>query len=96
MKSDGHLGRNFLAGASGDAIDLVPAAAGHNLRLLRAWLIWILAVLPSLLAIRVTMAPRPTPQLAAEDIAFFAGDELWRRAHQAVAQSCHFKQKMQL
>jgi IS5 family transposase len=36
LKSDGHLGRNFLAGAAGDAINVIVVAAGHNLRLLRA------------------------------------------------------------
>jgi hypothetical protein len=29
MKADGHLGRNVLAGAAGDAIHLVLAVAGH-------------------------------------------------------------------
>jgi IS5 family transposase len=51
LKEDGHLGRNFLAGAAGDAINVVLAAAGHNLRLLRAWLIRFLVALISLLAI---------------------------------------------
>ena len=63
LKSDGHLGRNFLAGASGDAINVTLAAAGHNLRLLRAWLIRLLAFLLSLLAISAPTAPKPTPQL---------------------------------
>ncbi len=49
MKSDGHLGRNFLNGTEGDATNLVLAAAGHNLRLLRAWLARLLAFLLSLL-----------------------------------------------
>jgi IS5 family transposase len=48
-KSDGHLNRNFLLGADGDAINLVLVAAGHNLRLLRAWLAGLLALLLSLL-----------------------------------------------
>ena len=48
MKSDGRLGRDFLAGAGGDATDLVLAAAGHHLRLLRAWLAWLSAFLLSL------------------------------------------------
>ena len=65
MKEDGQLGRNFLAGATGDAINVVLAAAGHNLRLLRAWLVRLLAFLLSLLAIGVTRAPIPAPQLAA-------------------------------
>ena len=50
MKSDGHLGRNFLRGTEGDAANLVLAAAGHNLRLLRAWLARLFALLLSLLA----------------------------------------------
>src|SRR4051812_16533854 len=49
MKGDGHLGRNFLLGTEGDAANLV-LAAGHNLRLLRAWLARLLALLLSLLA----------------------------------------------
>lgn len=49
MKSDGQLGRNFLLGSEGDATNLILAAAGHNLRLLRAWLAWLLACLPYLL-----------------------------------------------
>jgi hypothetical protein len=55
-KADGHLGRNFLAGATGDTINVILGAAGHNLRLLRAWLIRLLAFLLSFLA---------KPQLAA-------------------------------
>ena len=45
LKSDGHLGRNFLRGTEGDATNVILAAAGHNLRLLRAWLAWLLACL---------------------------------------------------
>ena len=63
MKSDGHLGRNFLAGTEGDAVNLVLAAAGHNLRLLRAWLAWLLALLLSLLlaANQTDLARPPRP-----------------------------------
>ena len=49
MKSDGHLGRNFLLGTEGDATNLILAAAGRNMRLLRAWLARLLACLLSLL-----------------------------------------------
>jgi IS5 family transposase len=57
-KTDGHLGRNFLRGAVGDAVNAVLAAAGHNLRLLRAWLAGLLALLFALLqAARKTAAP---------------------------------------
>src|SRR4029450_10239549 len=38
LKSDGLLERNHLAGQHGDAINLTLAAAGHNLRLILAWM----------------------------------------------------------
>ena len=67
LKSDGLLERNRLAGAAGDAANAVLAAAGHNLRLLLAWLrllcAWILAALRSHLRrhdARVTAAVPPT------------------------------------
>jgi IS5 family transposase len=63
MKDDGHLGRNFLLGAEGDAIHLILAAAGHNFRLLRAWLARLLALLLSLLL--ASHQSRPAPQLRA-------------------------------
>jgi IS5 family transposase len=44
-KSDGLLERNHLAGATGDAINAILVAAGHNLRLLVAWLNALLRVL---------------------------------------------------
>src|SRR5215207_11306262 len=65
MKADGHLGRNFLLGAEGDAANVVLAAAGHNLRLLRAWLAWLLACLLNLLRSsrqpQEDHQPRPLP-----------------------------------
>ena len=58
LKSDGLLGRNFLLGTEGDATNVVLAAAGHNLRLLRAWLAGLFALLLSLLValLRTTIA----------------------------------------
>ena len=48
MKSDGRLGRNFLKGALGDAMNAVLCGAGHNLRIilrrLRLFWLWILAL----------------------------------------------------
>jgi IS5 family transposase len=38
MKTDGHLGRCFLKGREGDAINVILTAAAHNLRLILAWL----------------------------------------------------------
>jgi transposase, IS5 family len=54
MKADGRLGRNHLLGASGDAINALLVAAGHNLRLilnrLRLFMTWFLAALMNSIA----------------------------------------------
>ena len=52
MKDDGLLERNQLAGAAGDAANVILCAAGHNMRLLARWLrllllqiwLWMLAM----------------------------------------------------
>lgn len=53
MKSDGRMGRCYLKGAEGDAINVILAAAGHNFRAILAWLRallhFILAALPGAL-----------------------------------------------
>lgn len=49
LKADGLLERNHLRGKEGDAINAVLAAAGHNLRLLAAWLRWLLRALIAIL-----------------------------------------------
>jgi IS5 family transposase len=64
MKSDGHLGRNFLLGTEGDAANVILAAAGHNLRLLRAWLVWLLAFLHSLFAVSRQTGEADPPRAA--------------------------------
>jgi IS5 family transposase len=38
MKADGHLGRCYLKGTDGDAVNAILTAVGHNLRLVLAWL----------------------------------------------------------
>jgi IS5 family transposase len=38
MKSEGHLGRCYLKGRNGDAINAVLSAVGHNFRRVLAWL----------------------------------------------------------
>ena len=38
MKADGHLGRCYLKGRDGDAVNTILSAVGHNLRLVLAWL----------------------------------------------------------
>ena len=49
LKSDGLLDRSQLAGQCGDASNIILAAAGHNLRLILAWLrsfcLWLISVL---------------------------------------------------
>jgi len=44
-KSDGLLERNRFAGAKGDAINAILVGAGHNIRLLLAWLRVLLPIL---------------------------------------------------
>jgi IS5 family transposase len=62
-KADGLLGRNFLLGPDGDAINAVLAGAGHNLRLLRRWLTQLLALLVSWLVAALSPPP-PSPSVA--------------------------------
>jgi hypothetical protein len=61
LKSDGLMERNPLKGASGDAINVILTAAGHNLRLLLAWLrlycAWIMAAITAALG-----GPHPNRQ----------------------------------
>ena len=37
MKTDGHLGRNFLKGRHGDHANAVLTAVGYNFRLILNW-----------------------------------------------------------
>jgi IS5 family transposase len=59
LKSDGLLERNHLAGEQGNAINLILAAAGHNLRLILAWLRGLCAL------IVIGLIARPTQATAA-------------------------------
>jgi IS5 family transposase len=51
MKADRRLGRNYLLGTAGDAMNALLVAAGHNLRLILNWLrlfvAWFIVALPS-------------------------------------------------
>jgi len=47
MKNDGLLGRNFLKGMKGDAINAILCGVGHNLRKILARLRALLYLLPS-------------------------------------------------
>lgn len=52
MKDDGHLERNHLAGAEGDAINAILTAAGHNMRLLARWLRLLFTLLAAIVLSR--------------------------------------------
>src|SRR5262245_12130846 len=45
LKEHHRMGRNYLAHASGDAINAVLAAAGYNFRRLLAWLRFLLLII---------------------------------------------------
>ena len=45
LKEDGHLERNHLTGAEGDAINAILSAAGHNMRLLARWIRLLFALM---------------------------------------------------
>lgn len=49
LKADHRMGRNYLAHATGDAINVVLAAAGYNFRRLLAWLALLWALFLSVL-----------------------------------------------
>ena len=38
LKNDGHLGRCYLKGRDGDAVNAILSVVGYNFRLLLAWL----------------------------------------------------------
>jgi IS5 family transposase len=44
-KSDHRMGRNYLAGQAGDAINAIRAAVGYNFRRLLAWLTLLLSTI---------------------------------------------------
>lgn len=59
LKTDGHLGRNFLKGRHGDHANVLLSATGYNFRLLLRWLRNLLRLLLEAALIRIA----PTPPL---------------------------------
>jgi IS5 family transposase len=49
LKNDGHLGRNYLKGASGDKVNAILSGIGHNFRLLLRWIRDLFAFILALL-----------------------------------------------
>lgn len=62
MKSDGHLGRNYLKGYHGDHANAILTAVGYNFRLILAWLRLLLRLLMEIIA--ATLNPLPRLQTA--------------------------------
>ena len=53
-KTDGHLGRNFLKGRSGDHINAVMSAVGYNMRLMLKWLRHLLCLIIAAILMTLT------------------------------------------
>ena len=63
MKSDGRLGRNYLLGTLGDAINAILAGVGYNLRLILNWLRALFALIVTAL-LRIELPPTQTSAIA--------------------------------
>lgn len=57
LKSEGHLGRNYLKGRHGDQANAVLVATGHNLRLVLRWLRQILCKILAAFVAEITPIP---------------------------------------
>lgn len=60
MKSDGHLGRNYLKGRHGDQANAILSAVGYNFRLILTWLRLLLRLI--LAAVLKALTPRSVLQ----------------------------------
>jgi IS5 family transposase len=63
MRSEGHLGRSYLKGRLGDAINALMAGAGQNLRMILKKLRLLLASLMEVLLTLVTMRHKYAAQI---------------------------------
>ena len=63
MKTDGRLGRNYLLGTLGDAINAILAGVGYNLRLILNWLRALFALIVTAL-LRIELPPTQTSAIA--------------------------------
>ena len=61
MKTDAHLGRNFLQGRDGDHANSVLSAVGYNLRLILNWLRCLLRQILEAILAALDSAPRQNP-----------------------------------
>ena len=68
MKTDGCLDRNFLKGQTGDAMNALLAAAGHNMRL-NAIAFWLVRVINAVIGTTKTAKPDTSQRLQRFEIA---------------------------
>lgn len=61
MKTDGHLGRNFLKGRHGDHANAVLTAVGYNFRLILNWLRLLLRKILDALFTALSLLPQRNP-----------------------------------
>ena len=61
MKTDGHLGRNFLTGRLGDQANAVLTAVGYNLRLILNWLRALLRKIIDAILVALSQPPLANP-----------------------------------
>ena len=65
LKADGRLDRNYLKGKDGDRTNAILTGAGHNLRLILAWLRLLLALI--WVMIRTSILPQNHPLVVDEN-----------------------------
>ncbi|OAF18668.1 hypothetical protein AXW67_03925 [Bradyrhizobium neotropicale] len=61
MKAEGHLGRCYLKGRTGDAANALLSAVGHNFRRILAWLRELLGLFLGLLSRTLTSSAQLNP-----------------------------------
>jgi len=78
MKCDGLLNRNWLKGATGDALHAILCGTGHNLRMILAPREVVLHVLIALLAFAATVVSKNFSSLHRPVVAWSPENELFR------------------
>ena len=61
LKSDGHMGRNFLKGREGDHINAVLTAVGYNFRLILKWIRILCAKISLMISTLIEHKIKPNP-----------------------------------
>ena len=61
LKSDGHMGRNFLKGREGDHTNAVLTAVGYNFRLILKWIRLLCARIILMISALIELKINPNP-----------------------------------